>query len=57
MPLFYSSVPVSHDSVAVSQHEQYQDRETEFSHYFILSLTSVLFLLKHVKLSSLEKAN
>ncbi len=27
--LFYSSVPVSHDNVTVSQHEQQQDPETE----------------------------
>ena len=29
MALFCSSVPVSHDSVTVSQHTQYQDPETE----------------------------
>ncbi len=29
MAPFYSSVPVSHDSVTVSQHAQYQDPETE----------------------------
>ncbi len=29
MALFCSSVPVRHDSVTVSQHEQYQDPETE----------------------------
>ncbi len=28
MSLFYSSVPVSHDSVTVSQHTQYQDPHT-----------------------------
>lgn len=29
MTLLYSSVPVSHDSVTVSQHEQHQDPEIE----------------------------
>ncbi len=29
MALFYLSVPVSHDSVTVSQHAQYEDPETE----------------------------
>ncbi len=29
MALFYSSVPVSHGNVTVSQHAQYQDLETE----------------------------
>lgn len=29
MALFYSSVPVSHDSVTVSQHAQYYDPDTE----------------------------
>lgn len=29
MALFYSNVPVSHDSVSMSQHAQYQDSETE----------------------------
>ena len=29
MALFHSSVPVSHDSVTVSQRAQYQDPETE----------------------------
>ncbi len=29
MALFYSSVPVRHDSVTVSHYEQYQDPETE----------------------------
>lgn len=28
MVLFYSSAPVSHDIVTVSQHEEYQDPET-----------------------------
>ncbi len=27
LAMFYSSVPVSHATVAVSQHEQYQDPE------------------------------
>lgn len=27
--MFYSSVPVRHDSMTVSQHEQYQHPETE----------------------------
>lgn len=29
MATFYSSVPLSHDNVTVSQHEQYNDPETE----------------------------
>ncbi len=29
MALFYSSLPLSHDSVTASQHEQYRDPETE----------------------------
>ena len=40
----YSRVPVSHDSVTVSQHAQYQEPETE-SRWMELSLTMVLFTL------------
>lgn len=29
MAVFYSCVPVNHDSVTVSQHTQYQDSETK----------------------------
>lgn len=29
MALFYLNVPVSHDSIAMTQHDQYQDTETK----------------------------
>lgn len=47
----FSSVPGSQtDSVAVSQHEQYQDSETEAVKWktFISLVTPVPFLLPHV---------
>ncbi len=57
MALFYSSVLVSHDSVTVSQHAQYQDPETEAAKWnsvFIKLFTPLLFLLWHVRLSSVK---
>ncbi len=51
MAPFYSSVPVSGDSVTVSQHAQYLDPQTDAAKWnsavinLIICYTAVLFLL------------
>ena len=60
MALLYSSVPVSHDSVTVSQHAQYQDPETEAAKWnsaIIHLIIYMLLLLQYVKMSSVKKAD
>ncbi len=56
MALFYSSVPVSHDSVIVSQPEQNQNPETgaaKWNSDIIVLFTPVLFLLSRAKMSDI----
>ncbi len=43
MAPFYSSVPVSHDSVTVSQHAQNQDPESEAAEWNLAIITFISY--------------
>lgn len=57
MDLFYSVVPLSHNSVTVTQ--QYQDPDTGAAKWDLVIInfifTAVLLLLWHVKISPMKK--